>query len=813
MSSSSSKYLSLTNSSLFTPLHLSFLFLHLTILVTGDLPPYYVPLDNIALDCGSSSERFVNGRQWTADNNSIVALLDQDSSSTNPTANEASTSSVPYYIARVSRSQFTYIFPVTTTGPKFVRLHFYPASYTGFNRSKASFSVTTGRYTFLSNFRGIHYTDSLGERGYAREFILNVEGEKKNLSITFTPSPHVADAYAFINGIEIVSMPTNLYYTTSGDPGLHDVDKDLNSPLQKETALELMYRINVAVNDIEPSKDSGMFRSWLRDVDYLTDVRPSSLLYNDTIQLQYNNHTRYAAPDVLYRTARTMGNDSTANEKYNMTWEFPVHSTFTYFVRLHFCQFISTIWQNDLIFQIYIANQTAELSADIISWADGNIGVPIYKDYEVMMHARGIEEVQNLSIALHPSPLSFRYSNVMLNGVEIFKLSKSDNLSGPNPGVYQDSPISNTPPSATSTKPKHSRRGIVTIIGATVSGFVVVSFLFFLIFWRRVQKLKYWVSGDGASKLSPLVSSSTKSIETQRSSLPSDLCHNFSLAEIIAATNNFDDSFIIGVGGFGNVYKGLFDGGVNRAAIKRLNPSSQQGATEFRTEIEMLSQLRFRHLVSLIGYCNDNNEMILVYDYMARGTLRDHLYRTDNPPLSWTQRLEICIGAARGLHYLHTAINRSAVPASLAELARQSHSNGTINEIIDPYLDGKISPDCLKNFVDVAVRCLLENGIERPSMTDVVWGLEFALQLQESTEEYVKVAQTEKEVNMEAPLKGSSIDDSSDLFSTGSELVVNSRILEMATTSSSDGQSFLSNESEKMMSGAVFSEIMNPKGR
>jgi len=174
------------------------------------------------------------------------------------------------------------------------------------------------------------------------------------LSITFTPNPHLADAYAFINGIEIVSMPTNLYYTTAGDPGLHNVDKDVNSPLQKETALELMYRINVAANYIEPYNDSGMFRSWVNDVNYLTDTRPSVYQYNGTIQIQHNNHTRYAAPDVLYRTARTMGPNSTVNEEYNMTWEFPVHSTFTYFVRLHFCQFIPIILrEGDLIFQIY----------------------------------------------------------------------------------------------------------------------------------------------------------------------------------------------------------------------------------------------------------------------------------------------------------------------------------------------------------------------------------------------------------------------------------------------------------------------------
>ncbi|KAL7219792.1 hypothetical protein ACSBR2_012786 [Camellia fascicularis] len=144
-------------------------------------------------------------------------------------------------------------------------------------------------------------------------------------------------------------------------------------------------------------------------------------------------------------------------------------------------------------------------------------------------------------------------------------------------------------------------------------------------------------------------------------------CRHFSFAEIQSMTNNFNEELVIGVGGFGKVYKGFIDNGATAVAIKRLNAVSNRGA-EFWNEVKMLSKLRHTHLVALIGQCCGCQEMILVYEYMVGGTLADHLYKRSRNQteittfhLTWEQRLNICISAARGLDYLHTGTDQSFI--------------------------------------------------------------------------------------------------------------------------------------------------------
>ncbi|KAL6006754.1 hypothetical protein ACLOJK_032249 [Asimina triloba] len=197
-------------------------------------------------------------------------------------------------------------------------------------------------------------------------------------------------------------------------------------------------------------------------------------------------------------------------------------------------------------------------------------------------------------------------------------------------------------------------------------------------------------------------------------------------------------NLLLGPGGFGKVYKGVFKNG-RKVAVERSTMGSAQGISEFLAEIAIFSKVRYRHLISLIGYCEEESELILVYEFMEVGTLNNHLYRAEGLPcLSWAKRLEICIGSARDLHYLHTGPAQPAIDhtlpfreQNLANWAMKWRKRGLLTRIVDPCIINEIDCDSLRIFGEITEKCLTEHGADRPTMGEVLWNLECALRLLE----------------------------------------------------------------------------------
>uniref|UniRef100_A0A0E0CJG1 non-specific serine/threonine protein kinase n=1 Tax=Oryza meridionalis TaxID=40149 RepID=A0A0E0CJG1_9ORYZ len=130
--------------------------------------------------------------------------------------------------------------------------------------------------------------------------------------------------------------------------------------------------------------------------------------------------------------------------------------------------------------------------------------------------------------------------------------------------------------------------------------------------------------------------------------------HRIPYKDLRRATERFKNKNLLGVGGFGRVYKGVLPKSRLEVAVKRVSHESRQGMKEFVAEIVSIGRLRHRNIVQLLGYCRLKNELLLVYDYMPNGSLDKYLYGHDNKPvLSWAQRLLIIKGIASGLYYLH----------------------------------------------------------------------------------------------------------------------------------------------------------------
>jgi serine/threonine protein kinase len=129
--------------------------------------------------------------------------------------------------------------------------------------------------------------------------------------------------------------------------------------------------------------------------------------------------------------------------------------------------------------------------------------------------------------------------------------------------------------------------------------------------------------------------------------------HRFTYKSLYKATKGFSDKELLGAGGFGKVYRGKLPSSNIQFAVKKVSHDSKQGMKEFVAEIISIGRLRHRNLVQLLGYCRRKGELLLVYDYMANGSLDKFLYSNEKPNLNWFQRFRILRGVASSLVYLH----------------------------------------------------------------------------------------------------------------------------------------------------------------
>lgn len=747
------------------------------------------------INCGSDNNVTdpESGQVFVGESNPLASF---GSSSSTTVTNQSLVRSPLYQTARTFSQTHSnwYEFNIDTNGTYMVRLHFFAFTSTTTDLSSAMFNVSVPGFWLLQNFDARNYSSS----ALVKEFFLKIS-EKGNFRITFTPLP---SSFAFVNAIELFILP--LYFipdpvaifTYGTNPNLTSYH-GLHSRL-----LETRHRINVGGNNVTRG-DDDLWRNWSSDDAYLYNPEnaKNSTPYNSQIKYHVGddsdgpNSTSFIAPNAVYQTAKELIRNN-SNVVLNITWGLPVDKDADHLVRLHFCDIWSPATGLTYFNLLIYDNVVMRINDDPA--VSNQLPAPYYYDYVVHSDDSG---VMKISVASDPS-VGIGLRNAFLNGLEIMKMSNSTD------SVSLDF-----------EKSKHNHLAVV--IGSVVGGLVLICVVVVGLLWHlKMRKQKPVENSDwlpipvtaGGSSHSRLTEGTM-----QGSPLPNiNLGLKISLIDIQLATKNFDAKQIIGRGGFGNVYKGVLKDGV-RVAVKRSEPGSGQGLPEFQTEIMVLSKIRHRHLVSLIGYCDERYEMILVYEYMEKGTLRDHLYNTNLPSLPWKQRLEICIGAARGLHYLHKGAAggiihrdvkstnilldenlvakvadfglsrtgpidhqphvttnvkgtfgyldpeyfrsqqlteksdvysfgvvllevlcaRSALDpllpreqVNLAEWGILCKSKGILEDIIDPSIKGQIDPNSLRKFSETVEKCLQEDGSDRPTMGDVLWDLEYVLQLQ-----------------------------------------------------------------------------------
>ncbi|XP_030534756.1 probable serine/threonine-protein kinase PIX13 isoform X2 [Rhodamnia argentea] len=176
------------------------------------------------------------------------------------------------------------------------------------------------------------------------------------------------------------------------------------------------------------------------------------------------------------------------------------------------------------------------------------------------------------------------------------------------------------------------------------------------------MKLTITDSSSSDSKSHDLVAAHGHQASRERKILAESSLTVFTVAELKEATKNFGGDALVGEEGFGCVYKGMLHGKQQSGrtktiiTVKKLNPDGTQGYREWLTEIQFLGRISHPNLAKLLGFCQEDETLALVYEFIPKGSLNNHLFRKgSNAHLPWDVRLKIVVGAARGLAFLHSS--------------------------------------------------------------------------------------------------------------------------------------------------------------
>ncbi|KAL3834341.1 hypothetical protein ACJIZ3_009077 [Penstemon smallii] len=619
----------------------------------------FTPQDNYLINCGSSTSTVaVDNRFFLGDSsNNASVYLSKGKSISLANPNPVSVSSVLYTTARLFTSASSYTFKIKNSGTHLVRLHFSPFVSNSYDLKNGEFNVMANGFSILSKF--------VANVTVVKEFFMMVD--KVELEIMFTPSSD--SNFAYVNAIEVFSVPEDFFVDAGGvalisPNGIQEFRQNISALI-----LETVHRINVGGSKLTSFNDT-LWRTWIPDEDFLVLKSAAKVARTfDPPNYQPGGATRENAPDNVYMTAQQMNvANGSLNFLFNITWDFPVSregDDTMHFVRLHFCDIVS-VALNTLYFNIYINGIIAYKDVDLSALSFHELASPYYIDFVV----KNTKDSGFERISIGPSDLSNTLrKNAILNGVEIMK-------------VLDSVPLKRRP----------KKKSVWILAGSVLGGFFALSLailtsLAILKCCKRKSKPKTKRPESGGWTFLRVYGSSSRDTGSDGNALASPGPYGYydlkiPFTDIKLATKDFDKNLIVGSGGFGMVYKGVLKDNI-LVAVKRGMPGSRQGLPEFHTEITVLSKIRHHHLVSLVGYCEEQSEMILVYEYMEK-----------------------------------------------AEWAMEWQKKGMIEQIVDPQLVGSIKPNSLKKFGETAEKCLADYGVDRPTMGDVLWNLEHAYQLQ-----------------------------------------------------------------------------------